>query len=262
MKTPLDFLFPAKCIICGDLLWDKSSEMCDDCLSIWTSARLARCPVCSKTAKMCQCRPRFLSDTDKIGESFITSLSFYGSQISTDLRDVLTRRLVYSVKRKQSKATVKFVARELSREILRILIEAGENKDDFYLTYPPRAKSSVIKYGFDQSKELAKEISKYTGIKYESILIHRGRKVQKNLSRAERIKNANLSYLVKDKENVNGKKYIIIDDVITTGSTLNACAVKLKESGASLVFPVCVAKLKYKKRRRWHGTLYWRKVSN
>jgi predicted amidophosphoribosyltransferase len=69
-----------------------------------------------------------------------------------------------------------------------------------------------------------------------------GKKEQKTLTKLERMQNALQSFIPLDGINVEGKKFILIDDVITSGSTINACASLLKRMGAKSVVAVCFAK--------------------
>ena len=72
--------------------------------------------------------------------------------------------------------------------------------------------------------------------------------MQKNLNAAERKINADNTYFLKDDVDVKGKKFVIVDDVITTGSTINACASLLISAGATDFFPVSVSRTKKKRR--------------
>ncbi len=240
-------IFPPKCIICGDLLY-KESEMCDECLEVWKKARLSKCPVCNKTARGCNCRTFHLLDTDLIGEKRISALAFYGKFGSEDKRDILVRRLVYALKTADDRSSVRFVSRELSRQILHTLIKAGENISDWKITYPPRSRKRIKKYAFDHGKQVAKMISEYTGIPFEDTMISHTKKAQKSLNSMERKQNADTAYSIKEGFSPSGK-YILVDDVITTGATVNAAARLLKFSGAEAVYPVCIARSKKKKRR-------------
>ena len=58
----------------------------------------------------------------------------------------------------------------------------------------------------------------------------------------------NSTYSVKKDLNIKDKSFIIVDDVITTGSTINACASLLMSAGAKDVFPVSVSRTKKKRR--------------
>lgn len=222
--------------------------MCPECLEIWEKARGRRCPVCQKTARGCTCRPLYLLDTDHIGERKVSSLAFYEKFGSEDVRDKLILSLIYSVKTSSDRSAARLCARELSHEILRTMALNKESIEDYKITYPPRTGKRIAKYGFDHSRILAKYISEYTGIVFSPILLNHGKRPQKSLNALARSANAKSSYSVKKGAIVSGK-YIIVDDVITTGSTVNAIAVLLKDHGAEAVYPVSVARTKKKKRK-------------
>ena len=62
----------------------------------------------------------------------------------------------------------------------------------------------------------------------------------------QRRANADKAYSAINIDSFIGKKVLIIDDVMTTGATINACAKLLKDNGAKLVFPACIARTRKK----------------
>lgn len=97
--------------------------------------------------------------------------------------------------------------------------------------------------GFNQSLILAEIISKTTGIPYTVKGLERVRRTapQSTLSGSERRKNL-LQAFTADKDMVTGKRILIVDDVFTTGSTMNECAEILLESGALRVEGMVLAR--------------------
>lgn len=244
----LRLVFVPKCVICGELLSD-GGEMCPDCLRHWDSARREKCSVCRKSARACTCRPVSMSSTDEIGERSLLSLTFYsGAKDKVQPRDVAASRIVWAVKTSSDRSAVRFVARELAGDLLRLFTTCGEKPSDWRITFPPRTASRRRHFGFDQGRDMAKMLSEYTGIPTERCFVNRGNTVQKALNSAERRRNAEGAYKLNSKAAVKNKKYIIADDVITTGATISACASLLKDAGADCVFPVSIARTKRKKR--------------
>lgn len=189
-----------------------------------------------------------MADTDKIGERQISALGFYERFGSEDVRDKAVLRMVYAVKTSPDRSAVRLCSRELSAQILKTMLLDGEKPEEWRITYPPRNRKRLKKYGFDHSRDLARHISEYTGIAFEETLENRGVKAQKSLDSFARKTNAEASYRVKKNAEICGK-YIIVDDVITTGATVNAAARLLKEKGAEKIYPVCIARSKKKKRK-------------
>jgi predicted amidophosphoribosyltransferase len=123
----------------------------------------------------------------------------------------------------------------------------GINEFDF-ITNAPRKGASIRLYGYNQTAAMAKMISEYTGIAYMPMIkaTKRYDTEQKNLSRQERAQNVRdkfelLKNVRKNDGVLKGKNILIIDDVVTTGSTLSECARVIKEAGASAVFALCAA---------------------
>lgn len=108
------------------------------------------------------------------------------------------------------------------------------------ITFVPRRKSQINMYGFDQSQEMANAISTTTGIPCEKLLSRVGFAFeQKKLNKLMRINNVKGKYACD--ADVDGLKVLLIDDVITTGSTVSECAKMLKNRGAKAVYVWAIA---------------------
>lgn len=237
----LDLLFPPKCTVCRCAV-RKNIGMCGDCLKLFEKAERKRCGLCLKQARNCSCRPMLLTDTDKFGDKNLISLMYLAPPDSTAIEDKLVRKFIYRFKRHHDRASVGFTSRILSREFLLLLKTQNGYTDEWIITNPPRSKEQKLLYGFDHASELAKSISKMTGIVYCSCFRRKTNKMQKTLNAFQRKANADKAYEIIDKSVFENKKILIVDDVITTGATINACARLLKENGADSVFPMCIAR--------------------
>lgn len=97
--------------------------------------------------------------------------------------------------------------------------------------------------GFNQAEALAQEFARRTGLPCLSLL----RKIkpsrsQVELEREERLKNVLGSFSASPRPSLGERKIILIDDVATTGATLNECAKVLKKEGAGEVWGLVVAR--------------------
>ncbi len=237
----LDIFAPPRCVICGCAI-HKNLGLCPDCLKIYEKAKRKRCGICLKQAVNCSCRPMLLSETDSVVDKSLISLLYLAQSDSKKIEDKLSRKFVYHFKRNMDRASVPFAARELAHEFLLLLKREDIKLDDWIITNPPRSKNQRLIYGFDHAEELARKLSELTGIKYQQFLNRNTHKMQKTLNAFQRRANANKAYAIKDDVELKGKKILIVDDVITTGATLNACAHILKENGAEIVFPMSIAR--------------------
>jgi len=107
----------------------------------------------------------------------------------------------------------------------------------------PLSKKRLLKRGFNQSFFIAKVISKRKKIPLDIDLLFKVRDTlpQSLLSGKQRIENPKGAYLVKRKKNLP-MSVMIVDDVMTTGATLNECAKVLKKIGIKKVYAAVVAK--------------------
>lgn len=103
----------------------------------------------------------------------------------------------------------------------------------------------LLKRRYNQSSLLAKELGRLSGIAvdYSSVVRHRHTRPQVEFSGSARVKNIKGAFTVKHPENIKGKRIVLVDDVMTTGSTLKECALALKKAGAKSVDTLTVARV-------------------
>lgn len=222
----LSILFPPKCVLCGTYLnADKGNgALCDKCTERYERRKAQLCDVCHRPE--CECACKTVSSDDR------THLIAFSSDD--------TRRMIYILKRKNNKNYRAFLAKELSVSIEKMLMRNG-GKENCCITYVPRNPESIRDFGFDQAKELALEAAKLLSLPLVCLFSHeKHTSVQKTLNAEERVENANLSYSGKTGIECP-EKVIIIDDVITTGSTVNRCISLARGLGAKRVFTATVA---------------------
>jgi competence protein ComFC len=111
----------------------------------------------------------------------------------------------------------------------------------------PMSRKKLRKRGYNQAQVLAQEISRLSGIPLTNCLGHREMDTeQHHLSQKERRYWAKRTYFVSDKASCSDKRVLLIDDVYTTGSTVNACEKCLKTAGASSVAAAVLCKTERK----------------
>lgn len=97
--------------------------------------------------------------------------------------------------------------------------------------------------GYNQSELIARRIGNTGLIQYENILKKvKENQIQSSLNKIQRIENVKNVYKVQNELKIRKKKIVLFDDIYTTGATVNECAKMLKQSGASEVAVVTVAK--------------------
>lgn len=111
-----------------------------------------------------------------------------------------------------------------------------------YLTVVPILSIKKFFRGYNQCEYIAAHVASLSNIKYEKNVLKKikNNKMQSTLTAKERKENVKDVYSVVDKEKVLGKDIILIDDIFTTGATMNECAKVLKEAGANKVIAMTV----------------------
>lgn len=100
-----------------------------------------------------------------------------------------------------------------------------------------------ITRGYNQSDLLAREVSARSGLPVERLLRRsRNTPVQAGLTSRERRLNVKNSFAVPDPAQVGGRCLLLIDDVLTTGATLNAASGALKQAGAARIAILTLAR--------------------
>lgn len=133
--------------------------------------------------------------------------------------------------------------------IMREYVKNFPHLSKFDMVIPvPLSKERLYERGFNQSQRLAKAIADIAGIEYNEIALVkiRNNKRQSRLSEAERILNVKGVYAAS--QDVNGKRIILVDDIYTSGATLEECAAAMKEAGAIEVIGVTLS-VRYKKEK-------------
>lgn len=108
----------------------------------------------------------------------------------------------------------------------------------------PISKKRNKERGYNQSLLIAKEISKITAQKVITKCLYKRKNIieQSKLNKEERIKNIKGVYELKNPQILNNKKILLIDDIYTTGSTVNECSKILQTAGTRKIGVLVIAK--------------------
>ena len=114
---------------------------------------------------------------------------------------------------------------------------------DFVVPVPLHTKR-LRHRGFNQALLLAYTMSEvhHIPLSYDNLFRTRPTRPQVELSGVERVKNVAGAFCLKRPQEVTGKRVLLVDDVFTTGATMNECASVLKASGAASVIALTLAR--------------------
>ncbi len=210
----LDVLSPSFCSFCGCMISYESSGVCVKCTN-----KLLPYEQCSESS--------IAADYRRLYYDRIYSLWKYNRY---------SRILVSEFKNKNNLS----ISENPSKQIARIIKEECLLID--MITCIPISRSKLRKRGYNQAEYLGKKVSNSCGIPYlETMKIPTYGSEQKLLDYNERFLNTLGKFMLK--ENVCGKSICLIDDVMTTGATINEASRILKNGGAQNISVFTIAKV-------------------
>ena len=220
-SSVLDLVYPPQCLGCGD----EGSFLCSPCETSLPRLKVPYCRKCAQPVtsgtlcRQCAAAPPFL---DGIKAAFIMEGAI--------------REAIHALKYRNLRAASPTLGRLLARWLVSNPIP-GE-----VLVPVPLHKRRIRDRGYNQSALLAKEVSKVTGLPVRENLLVRTRDTppQISLSLQERIGNVEGSFELPG--DGRGLKIILVDDVVTTGSTMSACGKALRAGGAGSVWGLALAR--------------------
>ena len=214
-------IYPAKCISCGTLINIKNKYvLCDKCEKAFTA-------VCEGFFKCDKCG-RIIEHNGKCKMCNMYDTGYDSGYCVLEYNDKV-RRAIIKYKFKSAHRFSKYFGERMSNYIKDIDIE-----DYDFITCVPLHKLKKRIRGYNQSELLAKIISKNIGIEYIDALYKAvNTKQQSTLSANEREKNIKNAF--RANLDINDKSILLVDDILTTGHTINECAKVLKRAGAKRV---------------------------
>jgi len=231
----INFVFPPKCLLCGQTLEDASDDRpCPYCLSKIKLLSHPRCPRC--------------------GLGFVTPAEddHLCSGCLTEERYFTAARAIGSYEGLMVEVISRFKyqgASRLAKPLSRLLSEYKDPQlpfSEFDLILPvPLHPQRLRRRGFNQSLLLARRVSRQHSIPLDFKTLQRIRHTQPQteLSGSERQKNIRGAFKVQDPSLVEGKRLLLIDDVFTTGATVQECSKVLLKAGAKRVDVLTLARV-------------------
>ena len=220
-RLALDLLFPLTCLGCQR----EGKLLCQACADKLPRLKTPYCRVCAEPNARSLCR-------------WCSSIApaFDGLRAPFLMEGPL-REAVHALKYRGVRAAAPQLA-DLLADFLKSHSVPGEELVPVCL-HPRRLRER----GYNQSGLLAKELSKRTGLPINEGSLMRIKDSLPQVrvaSREQRRENVSGSFQCRD--DMTGRKLILVDDVATTGSTLSACAAALKAAGAPSVWALVLAR--------------------
>jgi ComF family protein len=239
-KNLIDVIYPPRCPICGaffkeDIYGDKNfaHAFCPVCIADFQ-------PITSPLCKTCGTPFGSQEDDDHLCEDCIRKRPYFKSARAPYLYEGAIMTAIHRFK---------YVPKGLLADSLGpILAEFAHNwlkRSKQFLTIPvPLHPKRLRERGFNHSLLLARHVAAKLTTQLDFLALRRVRYTapQTGLKRKERQKNVRRAFQVRAPEVVKGREILLVDDVATTGSTLNECARALKMAGSGEIMCVVLAR--------------------
>ncbi|MSU54422.1 MAG: ComF family protein [Candidatus Staskawiczbacteria bacterium] len=232
----LELFFPSFCVGCQQ----EGTFLCQDCKATLEISEYVYC--------LCNKNPLRLAQNELKGKcSRCQDRKLSGLFFALPYKEkFLTRKLIHQFKYEPH------IIKELAKSLAEILLEhfmligktAPANWENAVLVAVPLQIKKLKSRGYNQSEELAKELSKRLSVPVitDNLIKIKKTHSQMELSAIERAENVKDAFLIKKPAGLAGKKIFLVDDVYTTGSTMEECARVLRNAGAKHIFGITIAR--------------------
>lgn len=221
----LKAFFPTRCVGCNTLT-ENGADLCENCRELLNETAIdqqSACRLCGLPKKLCTCKKHARE---------------FEAMVSPFMYDGIIRNAVREIKNHSNCQPVDFFARHIASAV----IKAGfENIDA--VTAVPTTKKELRSRGYSPARLIGVAVAEKLELPFDGNIIRKvyETRPQKELPKFMRRGNI-FGVFDADRETVENKTILIIDDVTTTGSTLNECAKMLNFCGAFRVYCAVAAK--------------------
>jgi len=227
----IECFLPQFCILCEERI-PSGEKLCSRCLGLLRPEPIRFCPLC-----------RFEGETEGEGEEGSSVCRDESHGFVAGRAAVRAGTAILGVVHRFKYSGERDLAPLLARLILDSNIIDEDFRDHQLMCPVPLFRTRLRERGFNQSAEIAKRLEIHSGVPLIADLLSKVKPTaeQAKLAAGSRRRNLLGSFVVTRAGVVSGKSIVLVDDVVTTGSTVAACAEALKSSGVSKVLVVSVA---------------------
>ncbi|MCE5314870.1 MAG: ComF family protein [Armatimonadota bacterium] len=214
----LDLVYPAHCLVCGTAGDDYLCANCIEQIDVIGEQHCIRCAMPCEAPICNDCR---------------NQLYEFESAASAGVYEGVLRKALHALKYDRHLVMVEPLADLMTRCFPR---RQFSGKVDVVVPIPIH-RCRMVDRGFNQSLELSRRMCERLSLPLEPQVLYKTRRTrhQADLSQDQRVANLRCAFGVSNPNIVAGKQVLLVDDVFTTGSTLNEAALALKNAGAQSV---------------------------
>lgn len=231
MHKIIDLVLPPRCVVTGDIV-DMPGMLSPQS---WKDLHFIEKPFCAR----CGLPFDFETEEDMICGSCLDSPPSFTQARSALVYNDTSRQLILAFKYGDRLQLVRSFSGWMRRSGQHFL-------ENSHIILPvPLHRKRLWSRRYNQSAIIARDLSKFhENLHYLPHILRRKRATppQKGLNKKERAQNMRNAFHVKTPNDIAGKNIVLIDDVYTSGATLNACAERLIDAGAQNVFALTLAR--------------------
>ncbi|MDH7475991.1 MAG: phosphoribosyltransferase family protein [Microgenomates group bacterium] len=224
----IDILFPKTCFGCGHL----GTYFCQSCVKHLIKIKNDTCPYCNKASPLGLTHPVCRR---KNGLDGAVSLFYYSG---------LFKRIIKKIKYRLVREAQKEFFDQIGLLIIDKMIKYKKIDQNFYVQPIPLSKKRLHQRGFNQAEPLANFLTKFLNFRPGDFLIRKKETaIQAQLKNSrDRYFNLKGAFSLNSTSSPKNKKIILVDDIITTGTTVKEAARVLKIGLAEKVIAFSLAK--------------------
>jgi len=132
-------------------------------------------------------------------------------------------------------------AAEPMAKVMALQLRALDHLETYTVTYAPTAAARVRARGYDQAARLARVLARELNLPCRRLLVRNNASRQLGQTRAQRLQQMQTAFQPRPNASIANRRIILVDDVITTGATLESGARALKAAGAAEVIAAVFA---------------------
>jgi len=236
----IDLIYPPRCPICGDFHLDREADsewlgfpVCRPCLDDFIEITHPCCSICRRPFES-------WVESDHPCEDCMRKWPFYRRVIVPYLYEGTLMSAIHQFKYEGKD----FLSRSLGPLLSSFTSKELNGKKDLLVMPVPLHPKRLRERGFNQSLLLARYITAESDLDLDFLSLRRIRYTQPQigLKKDERRKNVRKAFGLMHPKVVKGRTVLLVDDVTTTGNTLNECARILHRAGAKDIYCAVLAR--------------------
>jgi ComF family protein len=241
LRQIIDIIYPPRCGVCSSFMWEaplkgntSGLSICDSCLMGFHELSSPLCTMCGAP---------FLSEVleDHPCEDCLRNRPAYAAAGAPYLYEGSLLEAIHHLKYHAKTCLAGSLGSLLGRFAQNWL---GNESTSFLIIPVPLHRKKLRERGYNQSLLLARHTAKKLGTDLDCLSLRRSKNTapQTGLGKKLRRKNVRNAFKLENVTTIKGRNILLVDDVSTTGNTLNACSKTLIKGGANKIYCITLAR--------------------